>query len=589
MSRLVSSRLRALLGRSLEAAVVGITAGLALLVVVGVISRKAGASLVWYDEVAAILLAWLTYYGAALAALHRAHLGFPNLVRLAPRGRAARAHDPKGTRGRGVLRASCLEGAGPDLCTRGHVPRQPAVALSADRLLGHPDRGSALHRGRDCGCRRNLEAGRARMTLFWILLGLLALVLSDVPIAIALGLASVAAMAAETGLRDIPNVPLTLFDGAVKFSLIAVPLFILAGAIMNASGISRRLIALTSALIGFVRGGLAMVTIGTSLFFAEISGSAVADVAALGSVLIPSMKRSGYSKEFAAAVTSSASTLAVIIPPSIPMILYAVMAGSSVVELFVAGIVPGVLGGLLMMVVAYRTAIRRGFPADMAFAWRRVAVSFREAAWALLLPVIILGGIFSGWVTATEGAGLAVVAAAAIGGLVYRELDWSLLRKATIEGGIQTAVVMLLVSTSALLGEYLTSMQVPQQFAEQLLAFTDSRWAILALLNLFFLLVGLFLHSAAAIILVVPIVMPLVQQAGIDPVHFGLVVTLNLGIGQQTPPVASVLLTACSIAKAGIWDVSRVNVVFIGVLLFVLLLVTYLPVIPMALVELFYR
>ncbi len=427
------------------------------------------------------------------------------------------------------------------------------------------------------------------MTLLWVLLALLALVLVDVPIAVALGVASVVAMAMDTGLRDLPNVPLTLFDGAVKFSLIAVPLFILAGAIMNASGISRRLIALTSSLIGFVRGGLAMVTIGTSLFFAEISGSAVADVAALGSVLIPSMKRAGYSKEFAAAVTSSASTLAVIIPPSIPMILYAVMAGASVVELFVAGIVPGLVGGLLLMAAAYRMALRRGFPTDTAFEWRRVWISFREAAWALLLPVIILGGIFSGWVTATEGAGLAVLAAAVIGGLVYRELDLKALRNATVEGGIQTAVVMLLVSTSALLGEYLTSTQVPQRFAEQLLAFTHSQWAILLLLNVFFLVIGLFLHSAAAIILVVPVVMPLVHQAGIDPVHFGLVLTLNLGIGQQTPPVASVLLTACSIAKAQVWDVSRVNVVFVGVLLFVLLLVTYLPAIPMALVHLFYR
>ena len=427
------------------------------------------------------------------------------------------------------------------------------------------------------------------MSLLWVLLGLLALVLADVPIAVALGLASVVAMVLETGLRDLPNVPLTLFDGAVKFSLIAVPLFILAGAIMNASGISRRLIALTSALIGFVRGGLSMVTIGTSLFFAEISGSAVADVAALGSVLIPSMKRAGYTKDFAAAVTSSASTLAVIIPPSIPMILYAVMAGASVVELFVAGIIPGLLGGLLLMAAAYRIAVRRGFPADAAFQWHRLGQAFKDAAWALLLPVIILGGIFSGWVTATEGAGLAVLAAAVIGGLIYRELDLRALRRAAVDGAIQTAVVMLLVSTSALLGEYLTSAQVPQRFAEQLLAFTHSQWVILLLLNVFFLLVGLFLHSAAAIILVVPVVMPLVHQAGIDPVHFGLVVTLNLGIGQQTPPVASVLLTACSIAKAQVWEVSRVNAVFVGVLLLVLLVVTYLPIVPMFLVNLFYR
>ena len=232
------------------------------------------------------------------------------------------------------------------------------------------------------------------MTLLLVLLGLSLLALANVPIAVALGIAAVAAMAAETGLRDIPNIPLTLFDGAVKFSLIAVPLFILAGAIMNASGISRRLIALTSALIGWVRGGLAMVTIGTSLFFAEISGSAVADVAALGSVLIPSMKKAGYSKEFAAAVTSSASTLAVIIPPSIPMILYAVMAGTSVVELFVAGIIPGLLGGLLLMAAAYRVAVRRGFPSDSSFHWHRVVSAFREAVWALALPVIILGEYF---------------------------------------------------------------------------------------------------------------------------------------------------------------------------------------------------
>ncbi len=427
------------------------------------------------------------------------------------------------------------------------------------------------------------------MTLAAIILALIALILIDVPIAVALGLVAVGGMILETGLRDLPNIPLTLHDGSTKFSLIAIPLFILAGAVMNATGISRRLIALTSALIGFVRGGLAMVTIGASLFFAEISGSAVADVAALGSILIPAMKRSGYSSDFAAAVTSSASTLAVIIPPSIPMILYAVMAGASVVELFVAGIIPGIVGAGLMMLVAHRIAVKRGYPVEQEFLWSRLKTSFRDAAWALLLPVIILGGIFSGWVTATEGAGLAVVAAIAIGGLVYRELDIKSMRQAVLDGGIQTAVVMMLVATSALLGEHLTAMQVPQSVAESLLGLTTNRWAILALLNVFFLVIGLFLHSSAAIILVVPIVMPLVHAAGIDPVHFGLVVTLNLGIGQQTPPVASVLVTACSIAKADIWDVSRINVAFVGVLALVLLMVTYLPAIPLSLVEFFYR
>jgi tripartite ATP-independent transporter DctM subunit len=203
--------------------------------------------------------------------------------------------------------------------------------------------------------------------------------------------------------------------------------------------------------------------------------------------------------------------------------------------------------------------------------------------------VIILGGIFTGWVTATEGAGLAVVAALLIGGLIYRELDLGHLRKAILEGGVQTAVVMLLVATSALLATYLTEAQVPQRLAEGMTAMTTNRYVILALLNAFFLLIGLFLHSASAIILVVPIVMPLVTAAGIDPVHFGLVVTLNLGIGQQTPPVASVLVTACSVAKADIWEVSKVNVRFIAVLLAMLIMVTYAPAIPMSLVNFFYR
>ena len=427
------------------------------------------------------------------------------------------------------------------------------------------------------------------MTFLLLFFGLLALVFIDVPIGIALGVVATVAMGVTSGIDSLPNVALVLFDGARKFTLIAIPLFILAGAIMNASGISRRLIAFASALLGFVRGGLAMVTIGTSLFFAEISGSAVADVAALGSILIPAMKRKGYPTPFAAAVTSSASTLAVIIPPSLPMILYAVMSGSSVVELFVAGIIPGILGGVLMMGVAHFISVRHNFPVEEVFQLRRVAQTFKEAAWALTLPIIILGGIFSGWVTATEGAGLAVVAAIFIGAVIYRELDLKRLRESMIEGGSQTAVVMLLVATSALLGDFLTSVQLPQRVAGGIIGLTDNPLVIMALLNVFFLAVGLFLHSAAAIILVVPIVMPLVTAAGIDPVHFGLVVTLNLGIGQQTPPVASVLVTACSIANADIWEVTKVNIYFIAVLLGVLLLVSYVPAVPLALVNLFYR
>jgi tripartite ATP-independent transporter DctM subunit len=220
---------------------------------------------------------------------------------------------------------------------------------------------------------------------------------------------------------------------------------------------------------------------------------------------------------------------------------------------------------------------------------RRIAATAREAVWAFALPIIILGGIFGGVVTATEGAALAVIAALFIGLVVYRELDLKHLRSALIEGGVQTATVMLLVATSALLGTYLTEVQAPQALARTVSDLTSNKWMVLALLNLVFLFLGMFLHSAAAIILVVPIVMPLVRAVGIDPVHFGLIVTINLGIGQQTPPVASVLMVASSIAKSSVWEVSKVNIWFIGVLVGVLLLVTYVPVTGMGLVNLFYR
>ncbi len=426
------------------------------------------------------------------------------------------------------------------------------------------------------------------MAIALLFLGLLALVLINVPIAVALGIAAAVSMMFSQGTDALLNMAIVMYTGTTGFPLIAIPLFIFAGAIMNTSGISRRLIAFASAILGFIRGGLAMVNIGSSMFFAEISGSAVADVAALGSVLMPAMKKKGYPGTFAAAITSSSASLAIIIPPSIPMILYAVMAGTSVVQLFVAGIIPGIIGGLSMMGLSYWYAVRYNWPVEEVFQLRRVWKTFKDAALALMLPVIILGGIFGGIFTASEGAGLAVVAAIGIA-LYYREIEWKQLWSAVIDGAVQTAAVMLLVASSALLGVFLTESQVPQKLAQAIIGLTREPWAVLALLNVFFLFIGLFLHSAAAIILVVPIVMPVVNAVGIDPVHFGLIVTLNLAIGQQTPPVASVLMTACSIAKENVWDVTKVNLPFIAVLISVLLLITYVPAVPLALVNLFYR
>jgi tripartite ATP-independent transporter DctM subunit len=271
------------------------------------------------------------------------------------------------------------------------------------------------------------------------------------------------------------------------------------------------------------------------------------------------------------------------------MILYAVMAGTSVVQLFVAGIVPGIVGGLGLMGMAYWSAHRYNLPIEEKFQWERVRKTFREAFWAFTLPMIILGAIFGGIVTATEGAAMAVVAALFIGLVVYREMDLKQLKHAMIEGGVQTAVVMLLVAASALLGNYLSEVQAPQALAHGVASITQNKWLVLALLNVLFLLLGMFLHSAAAIILVVPVVMPLVQSVGIDPIHFGLIVTVNLGIGQQTPPVASVLMVACSLAKASVWEVTRVNLWFIAVLFTILMLCTYWPAFGLGLVHLFYH
>ena len=426
------------------------------------------------------------------------------------------------------------------------------------------------------------------MIVFVMFVILVALICLNVPIAVGLAVAAIFGLIVTEGVDSVVTLALDMYDGSTKFSLIAIPMFVLAGAIMNAGGITDKLINFVNAIIGFVRGGLAMVNIGVSLFFAEISGSAVADVAALGSVLIPQMKKRGYSGPLAAAVTSSSASLAIIIPPSIPMILYATSAGTSVEQLFVAGIIPGLLGAFGLMGMAYYFARRYNLPREEAFNARRLWRTLIEALPAFTLPVIILGGIFGGFVTATEAAGLAVLAALVVSAW-YSNMDFGHLKRAMIDGGVQTAVVMLLVAASVVMGGFLTRAQIPQDFARWILDITNNQWVILAILNVFFLVIGFFLHSAAAIILVVPIVIPLIQAAGIDPIHFGLVVTLNLALGQQTPPVASVLITSCAVARANIWDVSKINIYFIAVLFAVLMLCTYVPDVPMYLVDVIYR
>jgi tripartite ATP-independent transporter DctM subunit len=411
----------------------------------------------------------------------------------------------------------------------------------------------------------------------WIVLGsVIALAALNVPIGFTLAIATIVVVLLQ-GTAPLEAIPLMIFGGASKFPLLAIPLFILAGGLMTSSGISSRLINLASALVGFIRGGLAMVTVVASMFFGEISGSAVAGAAAIGKVVIPEMEKKGYPKAFSAGVVSNASTLAIIIPPSIPMIIYAAMADTSVVKLFVAGVVPGVLGGGLMMLLSYYFARTRGYPKEAAFSLRVLLRALREGFWALMIPVVIWGGIFGGIATATEVGGVAALAAIIIGVFIYRELTWRQVWETVKESSVQTAVIMLIVATSAVLGWYLTNEGIPQQLTQAMLGLTDNRYVILLLLNVAFLVAGCFLHSAAAIILIVPIVLPLIRALGIDPIHFGLMVTINLGIGQQTPPVATVLITTAAIANLSMWEVFRTGIYYTLVIVLLTLLVTYVP------------
>jgi tripartite ATP-independent transporter DctM subunit len=419
----------------------------------------------------------------------------------------------------------------------------------------------------------------------WLILGIVVvLTIINVPIGFALSLSAIVLVLLK-GTAPLSIVPLNLFSGASSFPLLAIPLFILAGGLMETSGISLRLVNMANSFVGFIRGGLAMVTIVATMIQSEISGSSVADAAAIGNVVIPAMEKRGYPRALSAAIVSNAASAAILIPPSIPMIIYAWMAEVSVAKLFFAGFLPGFIACAAMMALSYYYARKHNLPVESRFSLQKVGKSTLEAFWALMIPIVIWGGIFLGIATATEVAALAVLAAFIIGVFIYRELPTKETIRVFKDSTGQTAVVMLIVASSAVLGWYLTSEQIPQKFARMILETTSNKYLILFFLNIFFFIAGMFLHSAAAIILIVPIVMPLIRQIGVDPIHFGIIVTINLGVGQQTPPVATVLFTVAAIARLPFWEVFKSGWPFTVVLALVTLLVTYVPWISLGLVN----
>lgn len=404
---------------------------------------------------------------------------------------------------------------------------------------------------------------------------LFGLIVFGFPIGFALMITATIALAVQ-GL-DLIVVPIQLYSGTNSVVLLAIPLFILMGELMGATSVSERIINLASALVGWIRGGLAHVNVVTSMFMAEMSGSAVADAAVMSKIFVPNMARQGYPRTFAAAVTATSATLGIIIPPSIPMVLYGVTTNTSIKELFIAGIVPGILLGGAFMVTSYIFARRENHPVDAKFNAPRLGKAFYRAAVPLMIPVLVVGGIIAGFVTPTEAAAVGTLAALLFGVVLKRDLSSSRLGELLVTTVRQTSVVMMIIAGSAVLGQFLANEQIPQKLAGGMTSLTTDPILMILLINIILLFLGMFLHASAAILIVVPMLMPITKEIGIDPVHFGVIVCLNLGIGQQTPPVASVLLTVCSTTGLKIEQVMGYCKWFILAMFVTLLTVTFTP------------
>lgn len=414
---------------------------------------------------------------------------------------------------------------------------------------------------------------------FVIFIGLLiALFLVGMPVAFSMVITSVVLMLLDAGgLRTI-TVSQMMASGVNSFLLLAVPLFILTGKLMNTGGVSDRIFRFASVLVGYLPGGLGHVNVVSSVFFSGMSGAAVSDAAGLGQVLIRAMRRAGYDRPFASAVTAASSTIGPMIPPSLPAVVYAVSAGVSVGALFIAGILPGLIMAALMMLIVAVIAHRRDYPRDEAFpsvgqAWG----AFRGAFLPLLTPVIIIGGIAAGSFTATESAAVAVVYAAFLGAVVYRELTWRGFLDALRETARFSAAIGFIVAAATLYGFVLIRIQIPQAVLDAMTAAVDNPLLILLILNLFLLLVGCFLETVAAITILLPLLLPLMNAFEIDPLHFGVIMILNLMIGLLTPPFGLVLFVISRIGELSIFQLVRALGPFYLVLLVALAIVTLLP------------
>ena len=402
------------------------------------------------------------------------------------------------------------------------------------------------------------------------------LVFIGVPIAFVLGISSLTAM---YFVADYPMqvVVQRMFTGIDSFPLMAIPFFMLAGALMEKGGITSRIIGFALSLVGRLRGALAHVVAIAGVIMGGISGSGVADTAAIGSIMIPEMEKRGYHLPFSSSLVAASGSIGVIIPPSITMILYGVSSGSSIGDLFMAGFLPGILIALGFMAVSYFIALKRNYPSESPMTAKQKWLSLRESIWALMMPVLIIVVIRMGVCTPTEGGVLAAVYAIVIGKFVYKELKWTDFPNILAEATANTAVISFLIGTASLFGWLLASEQIPRHISEAILSISSNKYVILLLINVTLLIVGMFLDSGPAIILLVPVLVPVAQSLDVNLTQFGLLMVINLAIGLLTPPVGTALYVASNISKVPLSKLSVAILPFIGVMLTVLMMITYIP------------
>lgn len=407
----------------------------------------------------------------------------------------------------------------------------------------------------------------------------LVLLVVGMPIAFALGIASMSYLLME-GI-SLTIVPQRMYAGIDTFVLLCIPGFVLAGNLMNVGNITEHIVRFSNALLGHIRGGLGLANVGGSMIFGGISGTAVADSASIGSVMIPGMAKAGYDKPFAAAVTAASSTVGPIIPPSVPMIIAGSLSGISVGRMFLAGAVPGLMMGLAMMVTVYILAVRRGYPKEKRVPVMQLLREAKTAFWALLMTVIILYGIIGGFFTPTEASIVACVYALVVGMYVYKGLTWRKLPSILVDTVLTSSALLLMVGLANLFGWILTSEQIPQMVATLILSISENPLIVLLILNLILLFVGAFMETIAALIILFPALVGVATGVGVDPVHFAVIAVLNLMIGLTTPPVGVCLFVVAGIGKLPMLTVARAIVPFLLCNLAVLMLVTYVPAISL--------